>query len=488
MSVPTALTRLVGHMERWRRLHYKPYHLFLSQKALEQASHKGYLALAQLIKAGYFSVIVTTNSTGPLERSLKSVGVEFTMLSIGEGVDEQILQALEDLIDKVCIIKLPQGYEGKTATIAPLSSALSVALQRYLSHDLIVIGPVTPNSRLMEMIQPDALGSIYYCVHEQPSSDDTIVRLLHVKYSLKDDFLIIGEYGHFNMFFKTIDYLLHYKETRPEISLDIPLPLKQRKEPLRAKKKVLATYSRNPIGQKADILLVTVTEVEARAIMNYAPSPEKHITDQVIYYDFGSIGPARTVMARSTHMGPFATIHCVNEGIDHFSPHTVIMVGIAFGFQPHEQKIGDILVAKQIINGDLQKIRTGIDNQPEILPRGTGMPVADRLLNRFQAGQLDWKPPPHIHFGQILSSSRLIDHEGTRNELLHTFPEAIGGEMEGHGLCYACSYKKVDWILVKGICDWADGNKGQNKIENQQLAADNAAHFVIFVIKQYGLL
>ena len=73
MSVPTALTRLVGHMERWQRLHYKPYHLFLSQKALEQASRKGYQALAQLIKMGCFSVIVTTNSTGLLEDSLKGV-------------------------------------------------------------------------------------------------------------------------------------------------------------------------------------------------------------------------------------------------------------------------------------------------------------------------------------------------------------------------------------------------------------------------------
>jgi nucleoside phosphorylase len=488
MDVPTALTRLVGHMERWQRLHYKPYHLFLSQKALEQASRKGYLALARLIKAGYFSVIVTTNSTGLLEQRLKSVRLEFSMLSIDEDADEQILQALEDLIDRVCIIKLPHGYEDKTATITPPSSALSVALQRYLSHDLIVIGPVTPNSRLMEMIQPDALGSIYYCVHEEPSSDDMIVQLLHIKCRTKDEFLIYGEYGHFNMFFKTLDYLLDHKETRSEMSLDIPLSPKQRKGFVRANKKGLATYSRNTIGQKADILLVTVTEVEARAILNYAPSPEKHITDQVIYYDFGSIGPAHTVMARSTHMGPFATIHCVNEGIDHFSPHTVVMVGIAFGFQPHEQKIGDILVAKQIINGDLQKVRTGTDNQPEILPRGTGIPVADRLLNRFQAGQLDWKPPPHIHFGQIVSSSRLIDHEGTRDELLHSFPEAVGGEMEGHGLCYACSCKRIDWILVKAICDWADGNKGQNKMENQQLAADNAARFVIFVIKQYGLL
>src|SRR5262249_10379017 len=122
MSVPIALTRLVGHMQRWQRLQYKPYPLFLSQKATEQASHEGYLALAQLIKAGYFSVIMTTNSNGQVEHNLKSVGVELTVLSTDENADEEIFQALEDLIHKVCIIKLSQRFEGDSETIAPLSS------------------------------------------------------------------------------------------------------------------------------------------------------------------------------------------------------------------------------------------------------------------------------------------------------------------------------------------------------------------------------
>jgi nucleoside phosphorylase len=109
------------------------------------------------------------------------------------------------------------------------------------------------------------------------------------------------------------------------------------------------------------------------------------------------------------------------------------------------------------------------------------------LLNCFQDSQLDWTPPPHIHFGPILSSSRLIDHAGTRNELSRHFPEAIGGEMEGHGLCDVCSRQKVDWILVKAISDWADGNKDENKADYQRLAADNAARLVLSVIQQYGL-
>ena len=40
--------------------------------------------------------------------------------------------------------------------------------------------------------------------------------------------------------------------------------------------------------------------------------------------------------------------------------------------------------------------------------------------------------------------------------------------MEGTGV-YAAAYRnKVDWILVKAICDWADGNKDQEKEVRQK--------------------
>jgi hypothetical protein len=50
--------------------------------------------------------------------------------------------------------------------------------------------------------------------------------------------------------------------------------------------------------------------------------------------------------------------------------------------------------------------------------------------------------------------------------------------MEGAGLYVACLAAKKDWILVKAVCDWADGNKCEDKTERQLKAARNAAHFV----------
>jgi hypothetical protein len=46
---------------------------------------------------------------------------------------------------------------------------------------------------------------------------------------------------------------------------------------------------------------------------------------------------------------------------------------------------------------------------------------------------------------------------------------------------------KVDWILVKAICDWADGHKAEDKDEHQRLAAHNAAEFVLHTLQQVPL-
>jgi hypothetical protein len=77
-----------------------------------------------------------------------------------------------------------------------------------------------------------------------------------------------------------------------------------------------------------------------------------------------------------------------------------------------------------------------------------------------------------------------VDNIDFRQQLLDLEPEAIGGEMEGSGLYVACQDPTVDWVLVKSICDWADGNKAQDKEERQQLAAENAASFVLYMLQR----
>lgn len=48
--------------------------------------------------------------------------------------------------------------------------------------------------------------------------------------------------------------------------------------------------------------------------------------------------------------------------------------------------------------------------------------------------------------------------------------------MEGAGIASAATRNKVDWILIKGICDWGENKNmaGVNKDEDQMTAARNA--------------
>jgi WD40 repeat protein/nucleoside phosphorylase len=242
---------------------------------------------------------------------------------------------------------------------------------------------------------------------------------------------------------------------------------------------------------KADVLLVTVTEVEANAVLKLFPDYKRRLIgpDAKTYYDLGIISDTRVFMVQSVEMGvsgPGGALLTVLEALLALTPSTIIMVGIAFGAKPAEQKTGDILVSTQICDYNQQRVGTDAGGQTNIRLRGSRIPAPTRLLDKFRAGAKDWPCPANIHFGPILSGEKLVDNLDYRNQLLQLEPDAIGGEMEGAALGTVEQRRKVDWILVKAICDWADGNKSEEKDERQKEAADNAAEFTLHVIRQGG--
>ena len=241
---------------------------------------------------------------------------------------------------------------------------------------------------------------------------------------------------------------------------------------------------------KADVLIVTVTDVESRAVIEAfrevvgkEPKPEP-IGDR-IYLDLGEVRDARVFMALSEmgSGGIGGSQKAVDKGIDALSPLAVVMVGIAFGMNEEKQAIGDILVSRQLWLYELQRV-----GHDQIIPRGDKPHASPWLINWLQVAQLNWdesKAP--VRFGLVLSGEKLVDNIDYREQLKQFESEAVGGEMEGAGLYVASQDKKVDWILVKGICDWADGQKSKDKQQRQQVAARNAAAFVLQALQQVSL-
>ena len=244
----------------------------------------------------------------------------------------------------------------------------------------------------------------------------------------------------------------------------------------------------------ADILLVTVTRVESKAVFQVFQEAAGHPPKAVpigdrMYHDLALINDTRVFMVQS-EMGAGglgAAQQTVQKGIDALSPSAVIMVGIAFGIDAGRHSIGDILVSHRLMLYDCQRVGTDKEGKLRFVPRGARPDVSPWLFNRFQSADLYWQSKARVTFGLILSGEKLVDNLDFRHQLREFEPEALGGEMEGGGLYAACQDRKVDWILVKAISDWADGHKDQNRAQHQRLAARNAARFVLHVLKQAPL-
>lgn len=239
---------------------------------------------------------------------------------------------------------------------------------------------------------------------------------------------------------------------------------------------------------RADILLVTVNDFETKALLSAVQSATRQKAipapiDDRVYRDLGAIRGMRVFHALSQMgaAGAGASQQTVERGIRALSPRAVIAVGIAFGVDKTKQAIGDVLVSTQLRLYEAERIGK------KRVARGDKPHASPSLVNAFVgAAQATWKGA-RVRPGLLLSGEKLIDDPRFKLRLLKMEPEAIGGEMEGSGLYVSSSDHKVDWVVVKAICDWADGHKATRKAPRQKLAADNAANFVVHVLSQ-GLL
>jgi nucleoside phosphorylase len=212
-----------------------------------------------------------------------------------------------------------------------------------------------------------------------------------------------------------------------------------------------------------NILLVTVTKVETTAVLDlFAKSTgysfQRRSINGKTYYDLGTITGNNIFMVQSEMgtIGPGSSLITTKNAIEALHPSAIIMIGIAFGINPQKQNIGEILVSRQLVNYEQQKVTDDV-----IVPRWDKVTVSNKILELFRSGSLDWQGPK-VHFGIVLSGDKLVASQKFRDDLLKHEPETIGGEMEGAGLYAAASESKVDWILVKAICDWGDGNKSDD--------------------------
>lgn len=235
------------------------------------------------------------------------------------------------------------------------------------------------------------------------------------------------------------------------------------------------------------ILLLTFNDNEFRAVRAHfwpngnANAPPVCKTGDEAVDDLGFVNGWHVLHGHS-RQGSRETQRCADLLRRAHTPEAIIAVGIAFGIEG-KQKIGDVLVSQYIVDYEHAKVGVGVKL------RG-GRPVATRMLV-FGLEQLDIREKtapkvwPRLHFGGILSGEKLIDNLDYRDSLLKIVQQddVIGGEMEAAGLFVALDGGSTGWVVVKAICDFADGHKHVDKERRQQLAASNAASVVYALLQ-----
>jgi nucleoside phosphorylase len=240
------------------------------------------------------------------------------------------------------------------------------------------------------------------------------------------------------------------------------------------------------------ILLVTATDLETEIThqkLNPLTGYDKIIKvfdgDLTIY--LGCLGNYKVAQVQSS-MGSISrdsSIMTVSNALKRTNSKVVVMVGIAFGVNPEVQNIGDVLISESIVPYNLKKVGK------TTIKRGIEAPSSKVLLNRFKNIKTTWQyflsdnSKAQLIPTRLLSGEELIDNITHRNKLLKQYPDSRGGEMEGAGVYSACD-NIADWIIIKGICDFADGNKGEHKEERQTIAINSALSACLEVFNSFS--
>lgn len=249
----------------------------------------------------------------------------------------------------------------------------------------------------------------------------------------------------------------------------------------------------------ADILIITATPIETESLYRQL---DQVCTDGLLLiekggrkYMLGKLSGYNIIHCQCSNMGTqeigSSTLTTVNALADWPCVKAVIMVGIAFGMYNEEtdirkQRYGDVLVSTKIFPYENQRLNK--DGSKEY--RGKEHDANPHLIDAFRLIGPEWshinifEEPTHVELCPLLTGEKLLDNLTKRNELKLLYTDYRGGEMEGMGIASTCEGKQKPWIIVKAICDFADGNKGSTPEEEdlkrkKQVAAADAAVLAI---------
>lgn len=220
-----------------------------------------------------------------------------------------------------------------------------------------------------------------------------------------------------------------------------------------------------------DFLLMTVKYFEFLGCLSFLSDLEKSYQKNLGYVHFGAVGNGEKKMkvaVLQSEMGSSTTggsLVSVQNAVPILKPKAVFYVGICASLNERKAKLGDVVVSRELATySSIKQTEKGIED------RNQKVPIRRNLLKLIQHIGNGWKPPlkkptdleVEVRKDSVfLSGPEVVDSKKRRDELIRRTSVATAIECEGEGLLAAAHDLDIEWIIIKGVSDYADGKKSQ---------------------------
>ena len=250
--------------------------------------------------------------------------------------------------------------------------------------------------------------------------------------------------------------------------------------------------------QKFDVGIITVKPIETRAMLDalkaHGPTSEIHHDGATIRVgqvqtgggDTLTVGLVQCVEPNSTSAA--LALETLNAAVQ---PTLVALLGIAGGFR-EKVKLGDVILANQIIDYDQRKVTEEGSEWS-----GTSHIVDVRIKRAFEDFAIEHGDPGtltsehgeyEVHVAPLGTGGAVIaSGDSVERERVEYFNRKTAGvETEAAGIAQSF-YERTSrpgyptgYLVVRGVSDYADATKDDSK---HKLASDNAAHTLVDLLR-----
>jgi nucleoside phosphorylase len=257
-----------------------------------------------------------------------------------------------------------------------------------------------------------------------------------------------------------------------------------------------------------DFVIVTALEEECDALLALLPGHRKHPPTEhsvrVFYtsnlpttFADGSKHTYSVVVFSLLNMGRVEAATAATDAIRQWNPRYVLLVGIAGGINERGINLGDVIVANQIVDYELQKLTAeGPQIRYEVHRADPGLLAAVQNLRT-----VDWlklvttrrpqKGKPERRIGPIATGDKVVAFKDVLAKYQDAWPKLIGVEMEAGGVAHAAfqARSRPGFLMIRGVSDLADEQKDSAPVKSWRLyACGVAAAYTIFLLKSGPIL